>query len=274
MTIDSTALEDDLVVAFNELADTLPQRSLPLAALHPRPRRASRRRARVLVAAAVGITAVAVAAFGVTRLLDVDDAGRTHRPSVAAQQPTEPSPSTRSAPSGASGAEVPLQPASTTDSDNLTRAILRRDPNANPIVVQIPDRAPVTVYSDGSQRCMTIAAAPIPAAGDQGSCVSVDQASQRIIGAIDTGPVETPTSVTYGVWTNVPEGTDYVTFTYGDQTAWQRPVAGISYFTVPGSRPSLGSEPVVLRAFDATGRQLGQATATPYLDGAGSWRWQ
>jgi hypothetical protein len=120
---------------------------------------------------------------------------------------------------------------------------------------------------------MTIAAAPVPAAGYGGACKPLDQATTRIIGSLDTGPVALPTTTAYGAWTNVPDGTAYVTFTYGSQRAWQRPIAGVSYFAVTGATPPLGGTPVILRAFATTGTELGRATEQPILNGAGQWQW-
>jgi hypothetical protein len=273
MTAGLSMLERQLTDAFAELADALPQRALPLAGLHAPARRRPRRGARLLIAAAC-ITALGVAVVAFKIVVETDSHSTTHSPSVAAAQPTEPTTNTQPAPIGVTGPEVPLRTASTNDSDNLVREILGRNPDAHPIAVAIPDHAPIVVYSDGLRRCMWIAGPPYSDAGGQGACIALDEATDRIVGTIDTGPVETPTSVTYGAWTNVPIGTSYVTFTYGDQAAWQRPIDGVSYFTIPGTRPPLGPEPAILRAFDSSGVELGQATATPYLDGSGNWRWR
>jgi hypothetical protein len=179
-------------------------------------------------------------------------------------------PTSTHGPHGVVGQEIPLALASTPD----TAILLRTQPrisSAGPVVVQIPDRAPILVYSDANTRCMTIAA-PYPN-GYQGACTPKDQAPTHIVGTIDTGPSITPDSTTYGAWTAVPDGTAYVTFTYGTQHTWQRPIDRVSYFAVPGATPPLGGEPVILRAFNRSGKRLGQATEQPALDGTGDWRW-
>lgn len=181
---------------------------------------------------------------------------------------------TTSLPAAVTGHEVPLTEVSTEESDRLIRSLQRSQPeNTGYVVVQIPDRAPVVIYRDATSRCMIIAASPVPAAGDQGACISQQAAAEQIFGVLDTGPVELPTTLAYGVWAAVPTGTAYVTFTYGAETTWQRPVEGTSYFVIPGSRPSHGSEPITVRAYDARGNELGHATRIPHQDGAGDWRW-
>jgi hypothetical protein len=75
-------------------------------------------------------------------------------------------------------------------------------------------------------------------------------ASNRIVGAIDTGPLDLPNTVAYGAWAHVPPGTVYVTFTYGTEIGWQRPIRGFSSVL------------------------LGEASRVPSLDGTGMWRWQ
>jgi hypothetical protein len=172
------------------------------------------------------------------------------------------------------GQEVTLSEVTTTESDRLVDLMQRDQPSTTDFVVlQIPDRAAVVVYRDGSSHCMTVADHPVAAAGDQGACISEDAASQQIFGVLDTGPVELPTTLAYGVWAAVPPGTAFVTTTYGTQVTWQRPIQGISYFTLPGAQPALGAEPVTMRAYDAQGNQLGQATRTPHQDGLGNWAW-
>ena len=137
------------------------------------------------------------------------------------------------------------------------------------MVVQAEGSAPIVVTGT----CVTVAAAPVSAAGYQGSCVSGDEAGTRLVGAIDTGPVTTPSSKTYGAWVAVPAGTAYVTFTYGTEHAWQRPVSGVSYFTIAGATPPLGGEPVVLQAFGPEGALLGEARSHNWTDATGGWHW-
>ncbi len=98
-------------------------------------------------------------------------------------------------------------------------------------------------------------------------------AATRIVGTIDTGANVTPTSVVYGAWLAVPDGATYVTYTYGDRHSWQRPIQGVSYFTQVGTEPALGVEPVILRAYNDAGRQLGEARADPVRLGDGGWSW-
>jgi hypothetical protein len=259
-----TLVEQRVARAFAERADSLPAPPVPVVRLGEVN---DRRRPRWLgvAVAAVALVAGTVAILAVRPFID-RRAHRTGHPTttelttVTTQLPPPPS--------GAVGHEVPLSFASNFDTEFLSREKRRQNPGANPIAVQIPGRAAVLVTGN----CMTIAAAPT-SAGYEGACAGPDQVVGRVIGALDTGPFQLPTTVAYGAWVGVPHGAAIVTMTYGPLHAWQRPLVGVSYFAFAGARPPLGPEPVVLRAFDAQGRQVGEARATPYQDGQGNWQW-
>jgi hypothetical protein len=117
---------------------------------------------------------------------------------------------------------------------------------------------------------MTIAVAPPDGTGYQGACVPNPATS--FVGTIDTGGNLGPTSKAYGAWVQLPAGTAYVTYSHGPERWWQRPLEGITY-TVVDAIPKYGAEPLVARAFDATGRQLAEISRTPIRVPDGSWSW-
>ncbi|HEU5307327.1 MAG TPA: hypothetical protein VFW97_08380, partial [Acidimicrobiia bacterium] len=135
--------------------------------------------------------------------------------STGGEATSVPTPTPTTLPAAVTGAEVPLMEAGTSETDRLRTLMQRDSPGATDVVVvQIPDRAPVIAYHDpaGSQ-CVTVVPTPAPQAGYQGACMPNPD---DIVGTLDP-PTDSPTSTAYGVWTDVPAGTAYVTFTYGTQ---------------------------------------------------------
>jgi hypothetical protein len=268
MSEERTLLEHRIALAFSERADALADRPVCLVGMAQiRGRRRSRSLGLAVASVAVVLAVVAIVAL---RPFIDRRAHRTGHPTttglttVTTQLPPRPP--------GAVGDEVPLSFATNFDTEFLSRLQRRQNPGANPIAVQIPGRAAIVVTGN----CMTIAAAPTPA-GYQGSCTGRDQVVDHVIGTLDTGPSQLPTTVAYGAWVAVPHNAAVVTMTYGAQHAWQRPLAGVSYFTFVGATPPLGPVPVVLRAYDDHGRQVGEARRTPYHDPPddpiGTWQW-
>jgi hypothetical protein len=224
------------------------------------PRRSSRHLVWVMAAAA----ALAVVALLIVKPFASDSQPATPTITTDPQLPSTTTP--LPAPPADAGAEVPLTTADTEDSRFLIRMELRKDPTAHPVAVVSPGVAPIVVVG----ACMTIAAAPVPQAGYQGSCVQ-DPATS-LVGTVNTADKDAPGSKAYGAWLDVPDGTAYVTYAYGDERWWQRPVDGIVY-TVTEGRPPLGGERFVVRAFDASGRQLAEISRTPIKDATGAWDW-
>jgi hypothetical protein len=262
-------LEKQIRAAFRYRANQLPEtRSIIGSAPLSQPKKRTGTRM-LLVAAAVVALAVGAVLWSVMGISDSDRAKVTSGGTAA----TPPGATSTSLPPAIIGDELALTAVATDDTETLMHNLQIRTPaGTNFTVVQTSGSAPVIVYHDATSACMSIAAAPVPAAGYQGACLPQSLAAQTLVGTLDTGPVMLPTTLAYGVWSDVPSGAEYVTFTYGDEHKWQRPVDGVSYFTVPAP-PPLDSEPVVLRAFDAQGNELGQATRPPHQDGAGVWTW-
>jgi hypothetical protein len=228
------------------------------------------RRPKALVLAAA---AVLIMVFTAWAIVSVSKSDPTR---VGSGQSSTVPPATESTalPAPITGTEVPLSEVTSDDIARIVNGLQRSESAATSyFAVQIPDRSPVIVYRNEGTSCMLITAAPVPAAGSQGTCVPSANAARNIIGTLDTGPVELPTTLAYGVWADVPDEAAYVSFSYGATNYWQRPLHGISYFTITGARPSLGPEPVTMRAYDAGGNELAQATRAPFQDGMGEWRW-
>jgi hypothetical protein len=156
------------------------------------------------------------------------------------------------APSGV-GPEVPLSRTHNTDTDFLQRyAAYGGRPMTDPVIVQTPGRTPVIVDNPGA---MTIAfAGP---AGYQGSSNANPATSLTVTNAEGADPDADATW--YVVWTQVPEGTAYVVFSYRAQLSWQRPIGGVSVFTTVGKGNVPAGDRPFARAYDENGVQIGEA---------------
>jgi hypothetical protein len=114
-----------------------------------------------------------------------------------------------------------------------------------------------------------IADAPVLEAGYQGGCIP--NPAETFVATIDTGPNDALGSRAYAAWVELPAGTAYVTYSYGPERWWQRPLDGVTYFATDAT-PKHGGEPLVARAFAADGRQVGEISRTP-IQAAGQWQW-
>jgi hypothetical protein len=261
-----STLEQRLDDALQERAGAMAPRTESLAVPMAEPVRPSRRPLVWAVAAAAVV--LAVATLVITRPLALDSEPSIRTPSTAPPSTALPSTSTTmpvAAPPSDAGAEVPLAPADTGETQFLIRMQRLQTPTAAPLAVVSPGLAPIVVNGP----CLMIAVAPTNGTGYQGSCTT-DPAT-KFVASIDTGANLTATSKVYGAWVDVPEGTAYVTYEYGAERWWQRPVDGITYLATDAS-PKYGGESLVARAFDASGRQLGAITQTPIRAG-GEWDW-
>jgi hypothetical protein len=272
-----STLEQRLDDALHERADAMPARTDSLPVPMAEPRRPPR--SPLVWAVAAAAVVLAVATLVITSPFASDSGPATPTPStVSPPTTTLPSTSTTTLPSTSTtmpiaappadaGAEVPLARADTENTQFLIRMQQRQNPNLTtvPVAVVSPGLAPIVVTG----ACMMIAVAPTDGTGYQGSCAS-DPAT-NLVAMIDTGANLTPTSKVYGAWVAVPDGTAYVTYSYGAERWWQRPLDGITYLATDAS-PKYGGEPLVARAFDASGRQLGEITQTPIRAG-GEWDW-
>ena len=176
-------------------------------------------------------------------------------------------------PPGVVGSELPLNQDPDAASDSLTASILRREPGADVTLVRMADVAPILVQRGATGSNITVVDES-GTLGTYGGGFTNDRDLDELISVVDTGPVELPASRYYFAWTRVPTGAVYVTIQYGDEHAWQRPVAGVAYWTLQsGYRPPLGPESITMRAFDSTGAQVGEATKTPIQDATGAWTW-
>jgi hypothetical protein len=262
-------LEQSIRGALRHRADSLPTARAvapPVAMVEHR----TRRRPKALVLA---VAAALIMVFTAWAIVSISKSDPTR---VGSGQSSTVPPATESTalPAPITGTEVPLSEVNSDDIARIENGLQRSEfAPTSFFAVQIPDRSPVIVYRNEGTSCMLVTAAPVPAAGSQGACVPSADAASNVVGALDTGPVELPTTLAYGVWTDVPDEAAYVTFSYGTTNYWQRPLHGISYFTINGARPSLGPEPVTMRAYDAGGNELAQATRAPFQDGVGDWRW-
>lgn len=130
---------------------------------------------------------------------------------------------------------------------------------ADPVVVshQFTPTGQTSRAADTSG-CVTVVAATPTAAGYQGICTAPGQAESELAVTNDTGSVSGD-SKWYFVWTEVPQGTAYVAFGTSTTGAKQVPLNGISYFTETGTPSTLAADPPVARAYDQSGRQLGEA---------------
>jgi hypothetical protein len=246
-------LEQRLGDALHERADAMPACTESLPVPMTEPRRPPRRPLVWAVAAAAVV--LAVATLVTTRPFASDSDPATSTPT------SEPLPS----PTRDAGEEVLLARADTEGTRFLIRMQLNQDPAASPIAVVSQGLAPIVVNG----ACLMIAVVPSDGTGYEGSCTS-DPATTFVV-SIDTGANRTPTSKVYAAWVDIPEGTAYVTYAYGADRWWQRPFDGITYLATDAS-PKYGGEPLVARAFDASGRQLGEITQTPIRAG-GKWDW-
>lgn len=249
-----TMLERRIASALNERADSLS--SVTFLALDPvvvvRP--PARRRGAVFALAAVVAVAIVVAVVKTF----AGDGGRPSSPPVSITSTPSSIPA-QPTPAGVSGPEVPIYPAAETkDTLFLIKMAERNHPDLPVFALQSLGSPPIVF----SGTCMTIASVPASGAGYQGTC-AIRDAATRVIGTVDTGTTPTATPVTYGAWVAVPPGTAYVTYSYGGEQAWQRPVNGVSFFSRPGALITnhRASTVVVFRAFKDDGTQLGEARA-------------
>lgn len=247
MTTTSPSLEDQLRSAFVERADSYEARDSdrpPDARRRPKPR---------LTALAVAATLVIIAAVAIAVGLG---SGTTRQP----VRSTEPSTTTLSPPPPAvTGTELPLRVGSGPDVDFLLRFDERRHVPAPRAIVE-PDGGHPVLIDARQPGCFVVADAPPEGTGYQETCIGPDQAG-RAVGAVpNTGGVVGPTTVWYVVWSEPPTGTAYVTFDYGRLHRWQRPLSGVSCFTIPNSAVQAGAPPPILHAYDASGAPLASAT--------------
>jgi hypothetical protein len=262
MSESTPTLERRLEQALRERAESMPvsveTRPLPVSAQPKRSRRP------VVWAVAAAAVVLAVATVVIAQPFASDSKPATPTITTVPEPPstTTPLPS----PPTDAGAEVPLTTADTEDTQFVIRMQQRQNPTATPIAVVSPGLAPIVVTGP----CLMIAVAPTNGTGYQGSCTS--KPATTFVGSVDTGANLTPTSKVYGAWVDVPEGTAYVTYAYGTERWWQRPLDGITYLATDAS-PKYGGEPLVARARDASGGLLGEVRYSPIQVGPDSWNW-
>jgi hypothetical protein len=249
--------------ALRERADAMPVRAtaLPLPTVAAAPRRPRP----VVWAVAAAVVVLVAAAVAVAHPF-ASDSTPAEPTSTTAPQSTTTTTVLLPSPPAEAGVEVPITAADTKDTQFLIRYRRRSDPNFQPSIVVSQGLAPILV----TPGCLTIAAAPVPTAGFQGGCVP--NPADSFVGTIDTADPDVPGSKAYGAWVQLPEGTSYVTYSYGPERWWQRPLDGITYTAVDAT-PKYGPAPLVARAFDASGKELAEISRAPRTAGGGRWAW-
>jgi hypothetical protein len=268
MPLELDDLEAKIRAAFTQRANDVPSMFPATFPADPEPKiGVSPRRRGVLVLTAAAAVLIVVAAIAISRSRDA-----SVEPSQSAPVTSSPAPAS-SIPSGALGPELPLNQEASTASDSLLASLQRRMPGVEITLVRMEGAAPILVWRGETGSNIEVVD-ETGTRGTFGAGFTNDRDLHELIGLADAPVVDSDTNRFYVAWTRVPAGTDYVTFQYGDQHAWQRPITGIAYWTLTGSiHPSLGPEPLTMRAFDAAGTELGEATKTPIQDGTGAWSW-
>lgn len=268
MALELDDLEAQIRAALNQRANEVPTMFPGTFAAEVEPTMGvNTRRRGVLVLTAVAAVLVVVASLAISRARD-----SSVKPSQGGPVASSPAPAS-SIPSGAQGPELPLNQDTDAASDSLIASLQRRMPGVEITLVRMEGAAPILVWRGATGSNIEVVD-ETGTRGTFGAGFTNDRDLHELIGLADAPIVDSETNRFYVAWTRVPAGTDYVTFQYGDQRAWQRPIAGIVYWTLTGSiHPSLGPEPLTMRAFDASGTELGEATKTPVRDGTGAWSW-
>jgi len=266
---DPLALEHRITTAFAERAQSMPLSVLSI----PDPVGRSLRRHMTVAAVAVS-SAVAVAAVvgAVAAKSGKHSTGAAVAVSVSPSPSTlltVPNPGVSQPPAAIVGSNVPLSTANNSDTAFLIRGAQRpsslepASPGTVPFAIQASGRGAIVVHQavvrNGSTKCVDIASAPIPAVGYQGRCAVPGQAATALVVIRDSGPVSTPQTNWYVIWTEVPQGAAYVTYRYGSDQEWETPVNGAAYFTFTGLALLPGVALPVERAYDSAGNLLGEA---------------
>jgi hypothetical protein len=147
------------------------------------------------------------------------------------------------------------------------QALQGRELITPPIVVAPGGHAPVVLTHGATDYCLGFNR-DITTTG-YGSCRAIRPDSVPIVILQGSGPATSADTVYYIAWPEVPDDAAFVTFEYGSVRSWQRPFGGASVFAF--SHPEVEAElakgepsaPVVFRAFDANGVELGSAARDP-----------
>jgi hypothetical protein len=147
------------------------------------------------------------------------------------------------------GAEAPLTVAPPPDATvgGMVRDAGGHVTDAHAVAVTVPDGTVITKWTakvDGAPyRC--VAGANSRACGGAQSPPPGTEIPENITELGD----DTTTQL---LWIDLPPGTAYTTFTRDGSSRWQRPVEGMSVFSLP----AVNGTPVHFSALDATGREL------------------
>jgi len=219
---DPRALEHRITTAFAERAQSMPL-SLPSAVLVDR----SPRRHVTVAAVAVSSAVVAAAVIGAAAVAGgKHGTGAATRVNVSSPPtstlPAAPNLGVSQLPPAIIGSNVPLSTADNSGTEFLIKIAQRPSPfgsvvpGTTPFAVQASGRAAVVVHqvrlpNGPTTKCMSIASAPIRAAGYEGGCAIPGQAATALLVTPDSGPVLSPQTNWYIVWTQVPQAAAYVT---------------------------------------------------------------